>query len=115
MWWQRVKQHYAALRPIREVPVAVMGRDGKFPIRVFTCTLFYSYFRLHATIETVPVFGASAVTSSARPAVRLLIGGTAPKQQTECRRLADGQDHEFFIDALVDPARFPGDGVVEFT
>jgi hypothetical protein len=36
-------------------------------------------------------------------------------QQTECRRIASGLAYEIFVDALVDPAKFPGVGVVEMT
>jgi hypothetical protein len=84
-------------------------------MRVFACTLFYSYFRLHATIETIPVFGADAVTAFAQASARLVIDGVAPLQQASCRALAGGVEHEIIIEALVDPARFPADGYVDIT
>jgi hypothetical protein len=89
--------------------------DGLIHMRVTACTLFYSYFRLHATIETIPVFGADAVSASARASARLLIDGVAPMQQAECRRLADGLEHEIRIEALIDPAKFPAGGFVDIT
>src|SRR5271165_3557531 len=87
MWWGRVARRAVAPK-----------------IAVFTCTLFYSSFRLHARIDT---------PAPAKPTVRLLIDGAAPMQQAECRRLEDGLAHEIIIDALIDPDRFPGNGYVE--
>jgi len=92
MWWGKVARR------------AVAPANAKPKVTVFTCTLFYSYFRLHARIET-----------ASPPSIRLLIDGAAPMQQAECRRLEDGIAHEIFIDALIDPDRFPGNGYVELT
>jgi SAM-dependent methyltransferase len=36
-------------------------------------------------------------------------------QKAECRRLADGELHDVFIEALVDPGRFPSNGSVKLT
>jgi hypothetical protein len=105
MLWRSVTRRYPALRRFGG------GRAGAKPrMTVYTCTLFYSYFRLHARIETGP-----PSATAAPPSVRLLMDGTAPMQQTDCRRLDDGLAHEIFVNALIDPARFPGDGCVEMT
>ncbi len=92
MWWGRVARR------------AVAAVNAEPRMTVFTCALFYSYFRLHARIEVATA-----------PTVRLLIDGAAPMQQAECRQLEDGLAHEVFIDALIDPDRFPGAGYVEMT
>ncbi len=89
--------------------------DGLIWMRVFACSLFYPHFYLHATIETIPVFGADAVSASAQASARLVIEGSAPMQRAKCRPLAGGTEHEIVIEALVDPARFPGDGFVDIT
>ena len=113
MWWERVKQRYPALRHLGHKVRAVTTGEPTPKMAVYTCTLFYSYFRLHATIEVAPVFGKDALPNSDEASVRLLFEGVAPPQQFKCRRLADGAAHEVFLDALVDPAKFPGIGVVE--
>jgi hypothetical protein len=106
MWLRHVRRAGGA-------PEIIETGDGLIWMRVFACSLFYRHFRLHATIETIPVFGAAAVTASAQATARLLIDGAAPMQTATCRRIADGLEHEVRIEALVDPARFPGDGFVE--
>jgi hypothetical protein len=84
-------------------------------MRVHTCTLFYSYFRLHATIETSAVFGADAVPVEGPATAHVVFDDAEPVQKGECRRHADGVLHDVLIEALVDPARFPGNGYVKLT
>jgi SAM-dependent methyltransferase len=103
MLWDAVTRRYPALRRRGAGP----ARDDTRPrIKVFTCTLFYSYFRLHAQLDTAPGVEASA---------RLFMGEIAPMQQTVCRLSSDGRGCELVVDALVDPGRFPGDLRVEIT
>jgi SAM-dependent methyltransferase len=89
--------------------------DGRPWMQMVACTLFHSYFRVHARIETIPRFGEAAVSPTAEADVRVLFDGTAPMQQAKCRRLDDGLAHEIFVEALVDPATFPGNGILEIT
>jgi hypothetical protein len=84
-------------------------------MRFHTCTLFYSYFRLHATIDTIPVFGAVGIPIESPLAARLIFDGAEPMQKTHSHRQADGTSHEVFVEALVDPARVPGNSYVQLT
>lgn len=80
------------------------------PMTVTTCTLFYSYFRLHMVADLTAAVGSSAEGVWAR----VWFGGEAPRQKAECRSVGDGR-WEIIVEALVDPAAFPGDGVLEVT
>ena len=72
---------------------------------VQSCTLFYSFFRLQMLIDPVTIGmrpdGGAKVT---------LTDGTVAR--TACERRANGQ-WEVVVEALVDPAKFPGDLTVK--
>jgi hypothetical protein len=91
------------------------GGNRKSGMRIHTCTLFYSYFRLHATIETRAVLGIGAIALQEPVVARVFFDGQEPMQKTECRRQSGGLLHEIFVEALVDPAHFPGDGYVRLS
>ncbi len=107
-------QAVPAARATPDRPAAA-GASDETRMRVHTCALFYSYFRFHATIETAKVFGAAAipVAATATATARLLLDEAEPAQKSECRRQAGGLLHEVFVEALVDPARFPGNGYIQ--
>jgi SAM-dependent methyltransferase len=104
-WWQR---------KARDTRIVVTG-NGEPWLTMVACTLFHSYLRLHARVETIPRFGEGAVSASADAAVIIHFDGNAPSQQSKCTRLDDGRAHEIELEALVDPAGFPGNGVPEIT
>ena len=105
LWWQR---------KLRDPRTLATG-NGQPWLQMVACTLFHSYLRLHARIETIPRFGENAVSPSAEATAEVLFDGVAPMQQSKNRRLDDGFAHEIVVEALVDPAGFPGNGVLEIT
>ena len=84
--------------------------------RVHTCTVFYSYFRLHATIDVGALFGVTAIRPGHALEARFVLDGAEPLQKCQCVRQAGGLGHEVWLEALLaDPARFPGDANVNFS
>ncbi|MCW3475791.1 class I SAM-dependent methyltransferase [Limobrevibacterium gyesilva] len=110
----RLKRRFPVLGRIRRRLRALPVLNGGRHMLVSTCTLFFSYFRLHVAIDTAAVFGPRVLLSRAEPSARVLFGGAAPMQKAACRKLPGG-GYDIFVEALVDPARFPGDGVLELT
>ena len=107
MWWQRAKQQPVA-------PRVAVGNEQPW-MRMLACTVFHSYLRLHARIETIPRFGEAAVSPTAQATACVLFDGTAPMQKSKCQVLEDGLAHDIIVEALVDRTAFPGNGVLEIT
>src|SRR5277367_5726875 len=99
MWWRRA--------PVQHKERRIAVGNGQPWLRMHACTLFHSYLRLHARIETVPRFGETAVSPTAHAEARVVFDGPAPMQTSNCLCLENGLAHDIVVEALVDRTRFP--------
>ena len=97
--------------PDTVVPAAEAGDGPVRGVELQTCTLFYSFLRLHgiAAVQDARLLGPGALRAGF--AVRMLCDGATPQQKFEVVRLHQDGSVEFTVEALVDRAR-PVEGTV---
>ena len=113
-WLRRAARRHEAPHPVGHEPRPSRTESGNQPVRVHACAVFYSFLRLHATFETVVMFGEAGVTLPGQPTATVLLNEKEPPQQSRISRSADGRHFELVIEAMVDREGFPGDGYVKF-